>query len=454
MFQQSYAKVGTIVPRPMVDGLPENKHGIINEVVDLNVPNGSQVFPKIVNIDSSHVDHAVTITLQNQSGVMALQQAQTLTANEILFANSTGLITQGATLVWLNTTRVLGVGKTVPTYTVDILGTLLVECVYGVSSLAVSNIGTPGADTYTYAVVAVMANGQYGRSSTIGTGTGNATLNGTNFNRLTWTDTSGATSYEIRRTQSTGTPASTGLIGTVVAGVQTFDDTGIAGDSTAVPTNQSGNVTILGDAVIFGNFSADAQTFTPRQIKVADSNRTDSPGESLEINGAMGNGTAPGGTITLTAGWDEANVGFGGEVFIASVGPTGDALETYMEGAFPVDGKGGDASIYAGSGSGTDKDGGNIILQPGSPTGVGAQGQVHIKDPSSSKQALVDTTLLSADRNFAFPDMAGTLCTFTSGSGVPGSTPSSIGQFYIDTLNAKVYASTGTTNAADWKILN
>ncbi len=39
-FQEVYTKTGVAIPKPMVDGLPENKHGIINEVVDLNVFGG------------------------------------------------------------------------------------------------------------------------------------------------------------------------------------------------------------------------------------------------------------------------------------------------------------------------------------------------------------------------------------------------------------------------------
>ena len=39
----------------------------------------------------------------------------------------------------------------------------------------------------------------------------------------------------------------------------------------------------------------------------------------------------------------------------------------------------------------------------------------------------------------------------SSGAGVPTSTPSSVGDIYVDTTNLKVYMATGTTNAADWK---
>lgn len=42
----------------------------------------------------------------------------------------------------------------------------------------------------------------------------------------------------------------------------------------------------------------------------------------------------------------------------------------------------------------------------------------------------------------------------SSGSGAPGTTPSAIGQMYIDTTGIKVYVSTGTSSSGDWTILN
>ncbi len=42
----------------------------------------------------------------------------------------------------------------------------------------------------------------------------------------------------------------------------------------------------------------------------------------------------------------------------------------------------------------------------------------------------------------------------SSGIIAPTSTPTKIGNIYIDTVLGKVYISTGTTNSADWKILN
>lgn len=42
----------------------------------------------------------------------------------------------------------------------------------------------------------------------------------------------------------------------------------------------------------------------------------------------------------------------------------------------------------------------------------------------------------------------------SSGSGAPNSTPSFIGQDYIDTTGKKVYKATGTSSSSDWTILN
>jgi hypothetical protein len=42
----------------------------------------------------------------------------------------------------------------------------------------------------------------------------------------------------------------------------------------------------------------------------------------------------------------------------------------------------------------------------------------------------------------------------TSGVVAPSSTPTALGQMFIDTAAAKVYVSTGTSASTDWKILN
>jgi hypothetical protein len=42
----------------------------------------------------------------------------------------------------------------------------------------------------------------------------------------------------------------------------------------------------------------------------------------------------------------------------------------------------------------------------------------------------------------------------STGTAAPVSTPSKIGDLYLDTVAAKVYCATGTSSSADWKILN
>lgn len=42
----------------------------------------------------------------------------------------------------------------------------------------------------------------------------------------------------------------------------------------------------------------------------------------------------------------------------------------------------------------------------------------------------------------------------TVGTAIPTTTPAKVGLLFIDTNNAKVYVSTGTTASADWTPLN
>lgn len=124
--------------------------------------------------------------------------------------------------------------------------------------------GTPASKTWTYKLVAVKANGLKSAAGTAGsTSTGSAALNGTNFNRLTWTDPTVPFDHlEVWRTVdgAASTPTTTGLIGTVAPGVQQFDDTGLAGNNASAPsTDHSGE----GDALPVLNFSDVAIQLAP-----------------------------------------------------------------------------------------------------------------------------------------------------------------------------------------------
>lgn len=139
---------------------------------------------------------------------------------------------------------------------------------------AVTPQGASGSTTYGYKIVGVTANGnRTAASAEDTTATGNATLDGTNFNRITWTDVAGADTYEVYRTTGGATQ---GLIGTVAAGVEQFDDTGLEGDGATEPsTNGTGtgaaqevhaygrksvqiSGTFVGEVVVEGTLDRDA----------------------------------------------------------------------------------------------------------------------------------------------------------------------------------------------------
>lgn len=103
----------------------------------------------------------------------------------------------------------------------------------------VSPQGTTGATTYTYKVVANNAVGSSEAGQAGSTTTGNATLSGSNFNRLNWTTVPYATTYDVYRTVG---GATTGKIVSATSST-TADDTGLAGDSATAPTVNTSGVT-------------------------------------------------------------------------------------------------------------------------------------------------------------------------------------------------------------------
>lgn len=117
-------------------------------------------------------------------------------------------------------------------------------------SETVTGMAAPtGTKTWGYKLVGVDSAGATSAASAqVTTTAGGSALGPLNLNRLAWTDPAGAVSIKIYRTAdgASSTPTTTGLIGTVAAGVQTFDDPGLAGDSTTAP---SSNTTGVGAAV-------------------------------------------------------------------------------------------------------------------------------------------------------------------------------------------------------------
>src|SRR5262245_20048179 len=82
--------------------------------------------------------------------------------------------------------------------------------------------GATGAASYSYKIVGVDSKGAVTAASTAGsTATGNATLNSSNFNRVSWSAVTAASSYQVWRTAGGATQ---GLVGTATG--TSFDDTG------------------------------------------------------------------------------------------------------------------------------------------------------------------------------------------------------------------------------------
>lgn len=108
-----------------------------------------------------------------------------------------------------------------------------------------------GATTRAYKIVGVYASGRVTAASSAGTATdGAAALSALKTQHITWTDPVAAgsdtlVSVRVYRTTAGGTPNTTGLIATVAAGTQAYDDIGAAGDASTAPTT---NTTGDGDA--------------------------------------------------------------------------------------------------------------------------------------------------------------------------------------------------------------
>jgi hypothetical protein len=215
-----------------------------------------------------------------------------------------------------------------------ILGGATINGVSTPGAPTVTTNGTTGAQTWGYKIVAVTANGQTpaGTQGTTTSGNGVSTLTGSNFQSLSWAAVSGATSYKIYRTTlaaTTPNPATTGLIGSTTG--TTFNDTGLAGDSSTAPTlDTSGTLTVNGNSL----FKPTTDSTTAFQIQ-------NSSGSSLvSVDSLNGNITLNGANSGQLQAWTNA----GNSGFLAREG----ASSVYANGYVYVMG-----GINGGSGSST-----------------------------------------------------------------------------------------------------
>jgi hypothetical protein len=144
--------------------------------------------------------------------------------------------------------QVNGDSKIISSLRVDSMATPSISAAIG---------GTAGSTTITYKVVARTPDGRTTDAGTVTVNTANAILSSSNFVQISVTDgvasapatrTGSAAFYDIYRTSTAGSPATTGKIGTInesnVVTSASFNDTGLTGDGTSVPTgNNTGSMT-------------------------------------------------------------------------------------------------------------------------------------------------------------------------------------------------------------------
>jgi hypothetical protein len=140
----------------------------------------------------------------------------------------------------------VGVNTTAPSYSLQNTGAFVQGVMSTPAAPTVTVQGTAGATTWGYKVTAYDGLGETLASTETQVTTGNATLTGSNFNRIVPSRVNGAISYKIYRTTAGGTPSTTGLIGTLAGGAATFqfDDTGLAGSGSAPSANTTGSASI------------------------------------------------------------------------------------------------------------------------------------------------------------------------------------------------------------------
>jgi hypothetical protein len=119
-------------------------------------------------------------------------------------------------------------------------GSIALQSLVVPNAPTITHGGTTGATTHGYKIVALLADGTTGTVASAETtnATGNATLDVTNYNIVTITAVTGATSYDIYRTTGGATQGKIGN-STGVA----FNDTGLAASGSAPTVNSTGYIT-------------------------------------------------------------------------------------------------------------------------------------------------------------------------------------------------------------------
>lgn len=128
-----------------------------------------------------------------------------MTPKSLVFADDSGYQVDDSNLVFDSTNKRLGLRKDIPTVGFHQLGGgIKLEALQTPSGPSISPQGSLGTTTYTYYIVAEDYEGNTTLPGNAGiTSAGNATLNGSNFNRITWSAIPGAKRYAVLKANTT-----------------------------------------------------------------------------------------------------------------------------------------------------------------------------------------------------------------------------------------------------------
>ena len=228
-----------------------------NNTINGNNVTGSGTGISIVNetiptagAPTNNVISGNTIT-SNTNGIVLTLPVKTTLANNIVQGNTTPITDTGTGTVYINQpdgkgnlinrgTAAFSVNTTTSTASMTLQGSLQATALPAPAAPTITKTGVAGGTTYTYKVTAFDGVGETAASAPGSIGTANAILSGANFNTITWVQIPGTISYKVYRTASGGTPASTGLIGTVPNNIISFNDTGIVAGAAAPAVNTTG----------------------------------------------------------------------------------------------------------------------------------------------------------------------------------------------------------------------
>lgn len=85
---------------------------------------------------------------------------------------------------------------------------------------------------------------------------------------------------------------------------------------------------------------------------------------------------------------------------------------------------------------------------------VAGTGTLTLNQPASQIAYTPTGTIVATDVQSAINALDSGKPTISSGAGIPGTTPTKVGDIYVDTTGLKLYFATATSSSGDWTIAN